>query len=72
MLLFHYLKNFQSSEWIQYGYDIISNHPYPLSSLLTKKQDKNMNENIEKQEDTEKHLLDKLNVGVMLLSLDAT
>jgi hypothetical protein len=31
-----------------------------------------MNENIEKQEDTEKHLLDKLNVGVMLLSLDAT
>jgi hypothetical protein len=44
----------------------------PLSSLLTNKQDKNMNENIEKQEHTEKHLLDKLNVGVMLLLLDAT
>jgi hypothetical protein len=35
-----------------------------LSSLLTKKQDKNMNEDIEKQEDTEKHLLDKLPIGV--------
>jgi hypothetical protein len=34
-----------------------------LSSLLTKKQDKNMNEDIEKQENTEKHLLDKLPIG---------
>jgi hypothetical protein len=34
-----------------------------LSSLLTKKQDKNMKEDIEKQEYTEKHLLDKLPIG---------
>jgi hypothetical protein len=34
-----------------------------LSSLLTKKQDKNMNKDIEKEEDTEKHLLDKLPIG---------
>ena len=34
-----------------------------LSSLLTKKQDINMNEEIEKQEDTEKHLLNKLPIG---------
>jgi hypothetical protein len=31
-----------------------------LSSLLTKKQDKNMKEDIEKQGDKEKHLPDKL------------
>ena len=34
-----------------------------LSSLLTKKQDKNMNEELEKQQDAEKHLLDKLPIG---------
>lgn len=34
-----------------------------LSSLLTKKQDKNMNEDIKKQEDIEKHLLEKLPTG---------
>ena len=36
-----------------------------LSSLLTKKQDNNMNEEIEKQEDTEMHLLDKLPIGAV-------
>jgi hypothetical protein len=39
-----------------------------LSSLLTKKQDKNMNEDIKKQEDTEKHLLDKLPIGAVMRS----
>jgi len=34
-----------------------------LSSLLTKKQDKNMNEDVEKQEDAENHLLDKLPIA---------
>lgn len=34
-----------------------------LSSLLTKKQDKNMNEEHEKQQDIQKHLLDKLPIG---------
>jgi uncharacterized membrane protein len=34
-----------------------------LSSLLTKKQDINMKEENENQQDTDKHLLDKLSVG---------
>lgn len=34
-----------------------------LSSLLTKKQDKNMNEEPEKQQDIQKHLLDKLPIA---------
>jgi hypothetical protein len=34
-----------------------------LSSLLTKKQDKKMNEETEKQQDTENHLVSKLTVG---------
>jgi hypothetical protein len=34
-----------------------------LSSLLTKKQDNKMNEEPEKKQDAEKHLLDKLSVG---------
>jgi hypothetical protein len=39
-----------------------------LSSLLTKKQDKNMNEGIEKREDIEKHLMDKLPIGDVIKS----
>lgn len=34
-----------------------------LSSLLTKKQDKNMNEETERQQEIQKHLLDKLPMG---------
>jgi len=34
-----------------------------LSIFLTKKQDNNVNEEIEKQRDREKHLMDKLPIG---------
>lgn len=37
-----------------------------LSSLLTKKQDKNMNEDIENQEDIEKYIMDKLPIGAVI------
>jgi len=36
-----------------------------LSSLLTKKQDIEMEQNIDNKQDIEKHLLDKLSVGVV-------
>jgi len=36
-----------------------------LSSLLTKKQDINMKEENGNQQDTDKHLLDKFNVGAV-------
>lgn len=34
-----------------------------LSNFLTKKQDNSVNEEIEKQQDTEKHLMNKLPIG---------
>jgi hypothetical protein len=36
-----------------------------LSSLLTKKQDMNMKQKNENQQDTDKHLHDKLSVGAV-------
>jgi hypothetical protein len=40
-----------------------------LSSLLTKKQDNKMNEEPEKKQDAEKHLLDKLSLGDVISSV---
>jgi len=40
-----------------------SNYGYTVSSLLSEKLDNNMKEKIEKQQDTDMNLLNKLTVG---------